>query len=165
MAQKKQVYKETVKHTGFWKYSQVYDMLYDWFKEHGYKVFEDSYNEKIQSNGKEVVAKWRATKKVTDYFKFEIKADWHILGMKDVETEVEGKKVKTNSGEVEIAFNGTLIKYYEKRWDDKPMWKFLRGVYEKYVIRETVDEYEDDLEDDTREIISELKAFLKLEIR
>lgn len=163
MAQKKEVYKETFKHTGYWKYSEVYDMMYHWFKEHGYKIQEELYNEKIIASGKEVIAKWNGDKKITDYFKFRIKATWHILHMKDVEVEIDGKKVKTQNGEVEIIFSGNIIKDYEKRWEDRPFWKFFRGVYEKYIIRSTVDEYEDDVEDDVRELVGDLKAFLKLE--
>jgi len=165
MAQKKQVYKQTFKHTGFWKYSEVYEMLFNWFKSHGYKISEDLYNEKISGFGKEVIAKWRAEKKITDYFKFQIQADWHILGMGDTEVEIDGKKKKTNKGEIEIAFKANIIKDYEKRWEDKAFWKMMRGIYEKYIIRSTVDEYEGDLEDDTKEVISDLKAFLKLEVK
>jgi ABC-type Fe3+-citrate transport system substrate-binding protein len=88
--------------------------------------------------------------------------EWHILGMKDAEIEVDGKKVSTQKGEVEIIFKANLIKDYEKRWEDKPFWKFLRSVYEKYVVRETVDEYEDDVEDEAKEMISEFKAFLNI---
>jgi len=152
MAQKKLVYKETFKHTGFWKYSEVYDMMFYWFRDEGYKLKEDLYNEKILSGGKEVIAKWRAEKKISDYFKFQIQADWHILGMTDAEVEIDGKKKKTNKGEVEIVFKGNIIKDYEKRWEDNPFWKFLRSIYEQYVIRASVDEHEDDLEDDVKEV-------------
>lgn len=163
MGQKKTVYKETFKHTGYWKYADVYNMMFNWFRDRGYKLTEELYNEKIMSIGKEVIAKWNANKKVTDYFKFQIQSTWHILGMKDVEVEIDGQKVKTQKGEVEIIFKANILKDYEKRWEDKPLWKFLRGIYEKYVIRATVDEFEDDVEDDVRELIGELKAFLKLE--
>ena len=162
MAQKKEVYKGKLKQTGYWKYSEIYDMTFNWLKDQGYLLKEDLYNEKLQSNGKEVIIKWTAIRKVTDYFMFEIKLDWHILGMNDAEVEIDGKKVKTNKGEVEIVFKGNIIKDYEKRWEDKPIWKFLRGVYERYVIRETVDEYEDDLEDEVKEMISDVKAFLRI---
>ncbi len=108
MAQKKQVYKEKVKHTGHWKYSDVYNMMFNWFKDHNYKIMEDLYNEKVTGFGKEITAKWKGSKKVTDYFKFQIQANWHILGMKDVEVEIDGKKVKTNSGEVEIVFKPSI---------------------------------------------------------
>ena len=162
MAQKKEVYKEVLKQTGHWKYSELYDLAFSWLKSSGYKLKEDLYNEKLSSNGKEVIIKWTAEKKVTDYFKFQILMDWHILGMKDAEVEVDGKKVNTNKGEVEIKFKANIIKDYEKRWEDKPLWKFLRGIYEKYIIRETVEEFEDDLENETKEMIQDLKAFLRI---
>ena len=82
--------------------------------------------------------------------------------MKDTEVEIDGKKTSLQKGEVEIIFKANIIKDYEKRWEDKPFWKFLRGVYEKYVIRETIDEYEDDIENEAKEMISEFKAFLKI---
>ena len=162
MAQKKEVYKEKLKQTGHWKYTDVYNLAFTWLKDHQYNLQEDLYNEKLSTNGKEIIIAWTAGKKITDYFQFQIKIDWHILGMKDAEVEEAGKKIKTNKGEVEIAFKANIIKDYEKRWEDKPLWKFLRGVYEKYVIKETVDEFEDDLKNDIKDMIKEMKAFLRI---
>ncbi len=107
---------------------------------------------------------WEADKKVTDYFKYVIALDWHILGMKDAEVELDGKKVKTNKGELEIVFKGTIVRDYESRWEDKPLHKFLRGAYENYIIRTTIDEYEDGLDEDTKNLISDLKAFLRIPV-
>ena len=107
---------------------------------------------------------WEAKKPITDYFLYKIELDWHILGMKDAEVEIDGKKTKTNKGELEIVFKGTIVKDYEKRWEDRPVYKFLRGVYEQYVIRTTIDEYEDDLEDQTKELITDIKAFLRIPV-
>ena len=162
MSQKKEVYKEKLKQTGYWKYDDVYHLAFNWLKSHSYKLKEDLYNEKLSANGKEIIIKWEANKKVTDYFKYRIKVEWHILGMKDAEVEIEGKKVSTNKGEVEMKFVGEIIKDYEKRWEDKPRWKFLRGIYEKYIIRTTIDEYEDDLENDVKDMVKDLKAFLNI---
>jgi len=162
MVQKKQVYSEKLKQTGYWNYKDVYDMLFRWLKSYGYKLSENMYNEKLQGDSKEIMIKWTAEKKVTDYFKFEIILNWHILGMEDAIIEIDGKKKKTNKGEIEIGFKANIIKDYEKRWEDAPKWKFLRGIYEKYIIRETIDEYEDDLEDDIKDMINNLKAFLRI---
>lgn len=82
--------------------------------------------------------------------------------MKDAEVEQDGKKVSTNKGEVGIVIKATLVRDYEERWEDKPIWKFLRGIYEKYVIRTTVDEYEDSLEDKAKEYLKDMKAFLQI---
>ena len=67
---------------------------------------------------------------------------WKILGMKSIEVQRDGKKVKMNSGVVEIKFSAVLVKDYENRWEDAPVWKFLRGVYDKYLIRGRIEDYE-----------------------
>ena len=165
MTQKKEIYKGYVKQAGYWKYADLYNMLFNSLKDYGYDLSEDAYTEKLKDNGKEVIIQWTAARKITDYFMYQVKLDWHILGMKDAEAEIEGKKVSTNKGEVKITFKGNIIKDYEKRWEDKPLWKFLRSIYERNVIRKTIDEYEDDLEDEVKELISDTKAFLRIPAR
>ena len=162
MAQKKDVYKATLKQVGYWSYKELYNMTFNWLKDHDYDVQEDKYEDKSSADGKEIIIRWIGKKKVTDYFKYHIQLDWHILRMNDAEVEVDGKKIKMNKGEVKIEFKGTLIKDYEKRWQDKPVHKFLRSMYEKYIIREAIEEYENDLKDDTKEMIKDTKAFLRI---
>ncbi len=164
MVQKKDVYKEKLVQVGYWNYIEVYNMLFNWLKDHGYTLTEKMYKEKLSSGGKEILIEWDADKKITDYFKYRINLNWHILTMKDAEVEIDGKKVKTNKGELEIKFKGTILKDYEKRWEDKPLHKFMRGLYEEYVIRKTITEYEDDLEEVTKELITDLKAFLRIPV-
>ncbi len=164
MPQKKLIYKEKFTQVGYWNYTEVYTMLYNWIKDRGYNITEKQYKEKLSGSSKEVIILWEAKKKVTDYFLYKLELDWHILGMKDAEVEIDGKKTKMNKGELEIVFKGTIVKDYEKRWEDRPFYKFLRGVYENYVIRTTIDEYEEDLEDDAKELISDIKAFLRIPV-
>jgi len=164
MAQKKQIYKEKLTQVGYWNYTEVYNMLFNWLKDQGYSLEETSYKEKLSGGGKEIMIAWEAGKKVTDYFKYKITLDWHILGMKDAEVEIDGKKVKTNKGELEIVFKGSIIKDYVKRWEDGVIHKFLRGIYEEYIIRKTIDEYEGGIEDETKDIITDLKAFLRIPV-
>ena len=162
MAEKKEVYKQKIKQTGYWNYKDLYNFCFNWLKDEGYKLKEKEYTEKITSFGKEIILKWEASKKITDYFKHVIEVKWHILGMKDAEVEQEGKKIATNKGEVGIEIKATLVRDYENRWEDRPFYKFLRGVYEKYIIRATREEYEGDLEDKAKEYLKEIKAFLNL---
>ena len=162
MAQKKEVYKQKLKQTGYWNYTELYNFCFDWLKDNGYKLKEKQYTEKVSSFGKELIIEWEASKKVTDYFKNTITMKWHVLGMKDTEVEQDGKKISTNKGEVGIDFTGTLVKDYEEKWEGKPFWKVMRGVYEKYIIRSTIDEYADDLEDDVKDMIKDTKAFLQI---
>jgi hypothetical protein len=162
MAEKKEVFKQKIKTKGYWNYADVYNFCFNWLKDEGYSVSESEYVEKISSFGKEIMLNWEASKKVTDYFQQKIIVSWHILGMKDAEVEQDGKKVSTNKGEIAITIKANLIRDYEERWEDKPFNKFMRGIYEKYIIRTTVEEYEGDLEDKGNEYVKEIKAFLNL---
>tara|TARA_Y100000310_G_scaffold101376_2_gene99417 strand:- start:1032 stop:1529 length:498 start_codon:yes stop_codon:yes gene_type:complete len=165
MVLKSRVLKQQLKKKGYWNYSELYDFCFDWLKDNGYTISEKEYTEKNPAGGKELKIEWEAKKLVTDYFKNSILLRWHILRMNEAEIERDGVKESTNEGEVKIEFTADLIKDYEERWEDQPFWKFLRGIYDKYIIRTTADEYENRLEEDTLELISQIKAFLQIEGR
>lgn len=162
MAIKNTVFKESIKHKGYWNFSELYNFCFDFLKDEGFTVKETNYTEKISGAGKEIIIEWDSGKKVTDYFKNHIKVNWHILGMKDAEVEVDGKKETVNKGEVKITVEAMIEKDYEDKWENKPLWKFLRGVYESYIIRTTVEEYEDRLADVAAEYVAQIKSFLQL---
>ena len=163
MPERSNVLSQIVKQVGIFNFKDLYNFCYQWFLDEGYLLSEDRYEEKMSDAGKEVKIKWTARKKVTDYFQNEIEMKWHILYMTDVEIERGKKKEKTNKGEVRFDIKADLVKDYELKWEDKPALRFLRGVYDKYIIRSTIDEYEDRLFDRVNSLISEVKAFLQLE--
>jgi len=165
MAEKDNVFKQEVKKKGFWNYADLYNFCYNWFKDERYKLFEEKYVEKLTSFGKEIVIEWVAKKKVSDYFKEEIKIKWHVLGMNDAEVMIGDNKEKTNKGEVKIVVVADLIRDYEENWDKTVFYKFLRGIYDKYIIRNTKDLYEDRLEGVARKFYDDVKAFLEIEGR
>ena len=68
-----------------------------------------------------------------------------------------------NKGSFEVKFSGTLIKDYEGSWEKAPMMKFLRGVYDRYVIEARVKEREGKIIGDVEEILEQVKAFLTIE--
>jgi len=152
-----------IKQAGIFNFKDLYSFVYDWLIDEGYDVAEKTYSEKVAGDSKDIDVVWESTKKVSDYFKYLIKLDWKILGMKSVEVQREGKKVKTNSGVIEIKFKAVLIKDYEGRWEDRPLWKFLRGVYDRYIIRSRIEQYEDKLISETDDLITQCKAYLSIE--
>jgi hypothetical protein len=165
MAEKNEVYSQSIKQKGFWNFTELYNFCFDWFGDEGYEVKEKEYTEKVSNLGKEIILKWEASKKVTDYFKNSIEVNWHILGMKDAEIERDGKKESTNKGEVKITIKANIVRDYEENWEKKPSWKFMRGIYEKYIIRTTIDQYEERLTNKVKTLIGEIKAFLQIEGR
>jgi hypothetical protein len=163
MAEKDPIFSTKVKFTGLWDFKQIYQFIYDWLTDNGYKVVEKNYSEKIKADGKEIDIKWQAKKKISDYFQFLIAANWLVLGMTETEVQKEGAKMKINKGYLEIKFSATLVKDYEHRWENTPFLKFLRGVYDRYIIKGRVEDYEDKLLAEIDELIAQTKSFLTIE--
>ena len=58
----------------------------------------------------------------------------------------------------------TAYEIKECDWSSDVCSSDLRGVYEEYIIRKSIEEYEDDIEDQTKELITDLKAFLRIPV-
>jgi len=163
MVEKDVLFKTKVKHKGIFDFSETYRILYEWLVDQGYDINEKTYKENIGAGGaKEIEIEWDAMKKVSDYFRFLLEIKWHPLGMTSVEVEIDGVKQKMNKGQFEIEIKSVLLKDYESRWENKPIQKFLRGLYDKYIIRERVEAYEGKLIAEMDEFVAQCKSFLAL---
>ena len=163
MAEKDTVFRGKLKQKGIYNFKDFYEFLYDYLIDENFDVFELKYVEKIEGDAKNIEIDWKATKEISDYFKFEISAYWIILGMKKVKVKKEGKEITMDSGSLEIKFTGTLQKDYENRWENNPFLKFLRGIYDRYIIRSRIDDYELKLFQEINELIAQAKSFLAIE--
>lgn len=165
MAEKFILIKEVLEHTGIYGFSEMYEYLYRWFKEESYGVIEEKYNEKVSGTTRDISVEWKCGKTLSDYFKVEISVKMEAGGISDVEVEVDGKKKKMNKGRLRIELKGTLIRDPDSKWDASPFFRFLRDVYNKYVIPGRVDTMEDKVKDDIRDVKESLKSFLELQGR
>ena len=163
MSEKDKISEIKVTYDGVFDFKEVYSFLYTLLSDWNYNIDEKVYTEKSKGDSKELEIKWEAERKVSDYFKFQLNVEWRILGMKDVEITKDGKKSKANSGKVEIKISGYLIRDYEEKWSSTPFFRFIRGIYDKYLIGQTKEDYEEKIGDEIKEASDQLKAFLVLE--
>ncbi len=164
MAEKEQIYSSKVKYEGIFNFKEFYKFCYDWLTEEtGLKVLEDEYSEKITGNAKELKIIWKGFSELTDYFKFEIKVEFHILNMVDVEINQEGVKIKTNKGIIKTTVKGDLVRDYKGKFETSAFNKFIRGIYEKYMITQRVLQFEDYIVSKCDEFLGQSKAYLDLE--
>jgi len=154
-----------VKFKGIFDFKELYRFLYTYLVDNGYFVVEKEYTEKNNQNGKEVVVKWDARRKISDYFRFYIKVNWRIIGMKDADVEKNGEKLTLNKGDNEVEIVSIIEKDYENKWDKNEFAKFLRGVYDRYIIRGRIDDYEGKIFTEANEFAAQVKAFVALEGR
>ena len=74
MAEKEKIYSSKLKHAGVFSFKDYYLFCYQWLEsEVGLNIAEKGYTEKIKGDSKEVEVKWECFRKLTDYFKFEMK--------------------------------------------------------------------------------------------
>ena len=164
MAEKDKIFSSKVKYSGIFSFQDFYRFCYDWLTDEiGLLVIEDKYVEKLSGDSKNIDIEWTGTRKVTDYFKFDVKVKFRIIGLTNVEVVQNNAKVKTNKGSVEVKLSGTLVRDYQGKFEKTYLSKFLRSIYEKWVIPSRVEEYEDKLVGDCDEFLTQVKSYLDLE--
>jgi len=160
MVEKDKIFSSKVKYEGVMDFKEFYKFCYQWLvEEAGLDVVENKYAEKISGDSKNIKVEWAGTKKVTDYFKFQIEVKFEILNL----TTVEISKSKMNKGSVEVSVKGNLLRDYEGKFEKTASQKFMRSIYEKWVIYSRIKEYEGKLIEDCNEFLAQAKAFLDLE--
>lgn len=150
-----------VKQRSVFDLSELYTLLYKWFELYGYDFQEQEYREIDKGGKKNLEIRWYAEKKIDDYMKYVVKVSFMVLGLEGVEVEDDGTKRKSNKGEVEFRFDAYLEKDYEDRWQGGVI-KFLREVYDKFIIKGRIEGLEGELNGELYKIIDEIKAFLNM---
>jgi hypothetical protein len=159
------IYETKIKHVGLFNFKELYKFFFEWFTSYQYIVAEKRYEEKVTPEGKDIEVEWECYRKISDYFRFKVKIIYRIAGMVSVEVQKGNFKIKMNKALIQINSAGFLEKDYEHRWERNPVAKILRGVYDKYIIRSRIEQYEDKLAAEVDEAMAQIKAFLALESR
>ena len=164
MVEKEKVFSSRINYEGIVNFQEFYKFCYDWLtKQVGLILMETSYVEKIKGDAKEISIDWIGEKAITDYFKFEIKIEFRIFGLKTLEIVKDGIKTTTNKGRVEMQIIGSIVKDYEGKFEKDAIRKFLRSIYEKWIIAPEVQQYAEDIFLECDEFAIQAKSFLDLE--
>ena len=137
---------------------ELYRTLKHWFEINGYSFFEREYEDIIKSGKKNVTIKWEGSKNIDDYSKFYIFIKFNIKNYELVDTPKE----KLIEGSLKLSFGSDILTDYEYKWENKPIWKFLRGVSDKFFTDKKRKFYETELENETYNLFNKAKSFLNL---
>jgi len=164
MPEKETIFSSKIKYTGIFSFKELYKFCYDWLiDETGLDIVEDKYNEKLIGDSKEIEVEWTGTKELTDYFKFETKVKFIMENMTKTEINRDGVKVSMNKGAAKVEIKGNLIRDYNGKFETTAFKKFLRSIYEKWVIPSRIEHYEDKIIGSCDEFLNQAKSYLDLE--
>jgi hypothetical protein len=156
------VYSGKVVHGGIFDFKEFYKYIYEFWRDYQYFIIEKKYSEKIKADGKEVEIEWTLFRRISDYFRFKISITTKVTKLVSVEVQEGGVKMSRDKGEIEVKFSSWLEKDYDNKWETNPVGKFLRGVYDRYIIRSRAEFYEDKLKSELDEAMAQMKSFLSL---
>lgn len=137
---------------------ELYSLIKEWFVKKDYYLLEKEHHAKSGEGHKDLEIKLVGEKKVDDYTKFVIEVKIKGTNIK----EVMLKKKKSIEGAISIKLESYLMKDYEDIWEVRPLPKFFRGLYDKFVLKSKFEIYSEELKKETYMISDEIKAFLDL---
>lgn len=160
------------------KYKDVFDIkefylsMQEWLLEHDWKDEEDKldrwetyYGERVSQDGsKEIWFRWRATKDAPHsvYLKYYIDLDYHCLGLSPAEIVKEGRKMKVNKGEIEIAINMSIEPKYLSEFEKSALLKQVKELFQKRVYHKVLEQRKKELYQEAYELQNYIKQWFKL---
>jgi hypothetical protein len=163
MAEKKIVFRDkTLQFQGLFEIKGLFRSIVKWLDEHNYDLFENKNYEEIFENDKKIVFELLPYKKITDYYKFEIRIYLTCESLKEAEVELNGVKYRLLKGNMTCTFDATMITDYENRWESRPQYFFFRTLMDKFIYRSHTREYEHELRTDVQQLEEEMKAYLNM---
>lgn len=140
------------------EFDELYRFMKKWFDDHKYDFFEKEYLDAQEESGTSNSIKWEATRKVDDYVKFHIEIRIKCDDIK----EVIQKNKKAVKGSVNIKIESFLEKDYENNWEKNFMVKFMREVYDTFLLKGKFQKHNEYLREESYDIYNQAKSFLRL---
>jgi len=165
VGEKDQIFVSKIKYDGVFSFKDFYKFCYDWLADEiEFTVIEEAkYSEKIVGNSKNIDVEWKTLKKISDYFRFDAKIEFKILGLSKVELNQGGAKVSSNKGSVEVKVKGILVKDYNGKFEKSATKLMWRSIYEKLINPHRVEQMENMVAGKMDEFLGQAKAFLDIE--
>lgn len=173
IGEKKVVRKFSIKYKDVFSMRYLYRRVHEWLMEEDYWSEKSSqwgeklYLERISGNGnKELWIWWRSSKNYTQsFFKFYMDIDYHVLDLKDKEIVVDGKKVKTHDGEVEVLVTASIQLDPDKSWNKNFILKnfYLQNFFLNRIYKTRIVQAENQLIEDAAKLLGAVKQYLQLE--
>jgi hypothetical protein len=152
-----------IKKKSIFSMDELYKNIKQWFDYEGYgdekkSFMEEKYVERIKGDSKLLEIQWEAQKNETEYITFVIRIGFFVLGLKDAEIEIGGKKMGTQKGEVEMRIKSYIITDKKNKWNSK----FMQKLYEEYIIKDRMEDYKTELYSKTYSLHDEIKNYLEM---
>jgi len=158
MAQEQQVAKVKISKQSVFKIKDLYDFYFNLMGSLGFDVFEDYFTKKDD----DTIWEWTCRRWVDDYFHYKFWTKVKVLGAKDVKVKREGVEEPMVKAEVVISIKAKIVTDWQNRWGTNPLTKFFKGLFDKYLVKNTTDDRKKELREKVYVVENELKSYFEL---
>lgn len=154
---------ERISYDGIFSVAEVYRLIDEWLLDKSYIKEEPKHVESAKPEGKFVDVTLKPFKNLTDYARSNLKIQLQFSNIKDVTLETsEGTKQKLNQGKVLISISGILQTDYEDKWEGKPIFLFIRTIYDKYIYKSFTGGFQKTIREDVAQLKENISGYLNL---
>ncbi len=130
-----------IQYKGILDMQDLYESIADFFRQKKFKFYEKQQRHRRPGPfGAEVLYQFEARRKVEDYYEYVVNVTIETFDMHDVEVVLKnGAKKKMTKGRIWIQILGHVDIDYEKLWEKNAFLAHLKGFYNKYIIKKTIE--------------------------
>lgn len=153
---------EKLEYSGPFVANDLFRMIDNFVFERGFDKRQDKDFEQNTQNGKFIEWQISPWKRITDYIRYIIKV--RVLGYEILKTDVSnnGKKTKIDNGRVIIVIDGFMEYDYDSYWEDKPILRFIRTIYDYFVFKAYTERFEQRLVHDINHLHDYIEKFFNM---
>lgn len=155
----------------------IYIFMHEWMIEEEWSSRkDDSFPEtffgqnEAALGGTEVWWNWRFTKppgtgatdRINSYYQWRLNLNGHVVLLRQVEAMKNGKKIKTNWGEIEILIDAQVETDYDKKWRNHPILKYVEDLFRSRIFKVELLKSRDELYRETYRLQTAIKDHLDM---
>lgn len=153
---------KSLSYEGVFNLRELYRLIDKWFRDHGYEKQEIKNWEDVSQNEKQIILEIVPYKKVSDYARLDVRIFMIFSKLTEIDLDKDGIKFKMNKGRAEFYFDAYVVTDYENKWETRPVFYFIKNVFDKWVYRVYTNTYDGEVIRDATEIENEIRSYLNM---
>lgn len=147
-----------ITYDGVFDLKEIITHIKGWLDLSKFDYTEKEYKDILKEDKRDIKIELDCSKVIDEYLQKTINITLKIKDHKIV--QVKNKNLV--QGNLTIKLESKLKSDYNSSWEGKPLTKFVRGIYDKFVKGDIYETYKKDIKEKTYELYNELKAYMNL---
>jgi len=157
------VYDLRISYNGPVRIEDFYKEVEDWMRQKGLSKELKKKMENLASKGKKLEWTIECWKDITTYTKEVVRLRSFFNNVREIEVRRNGKRIKTQQADVLIQIDGILETELSQRWEQTPLYYFIKMLVDKYIWPFYSGRYDGFPAADAHDLHKTLQAFFNLQ--